>query len=232
MSLPIVDVPQYELILPSSGKKIKYRPYLVKEQKILLMAVMSDTLNEMVLAVKQIIKNCTFDALDVDTLPQFDIEYIFLKLRSKSVGEIVEPIIECPSCKKDVKLRVDLNQIEVTKPKSGNRIELAKGVGIIFKYPTLNEEAKIAEIREDLPEEYSVIYQCVDRIYDESQVYSKADFTLQEFIVFLENLNGAQFEKILAFFDEQPRVESKVDVKCVCGHSSSIVLRGIHSFLA
>lgn len=232
MPLPNIDVPHYELILPSTGKKIKYRPYLVKEQKILLMSVMSDSVDEMLLSVKQIIKNCTFGTLDVDAIPQFDIEYIFLKLRCKSVGEIVEPVVTCKACSKDVKLHVDLNTIEVSKPEQSNKIELAPNIGVILKYPTLEEEARIATHGKDMPEEYALMYECVENIYDKDQVYTKKEFTLEEFIAFIENLPGSKFEKILAFFTNLPRVEAKVEVKCPCGHTTEFVLQGIKDFLA
>jgi hypothetical protein len=231
MSLPVLNVPYYELILPSNGKKIKYRPYLVKEQKILLMAVISEDLKDMTSAVKQIIENCTYNTVDVSTLPQFDIEYIFLKIRSKSVGEICEPTTECPSCKKPIKLRIDLNTIEVSKPKQSNKIELAKNVGIIFKYPTLEEEIKIQTSSSTLPSEYELLYSCIEKMYDENQVYTKKDFTVQEFAEFIENLNSSQFEKILDFFANQPKVETTVDIKCVCGYNSTITLQGLPDFL-
>jgi hypothetical protein len=231
MSLPVLNVPYYELILPSNGKKIKYRPYLVKEQKILLMAVISEDLKDMTSAVKQIIENCTYNTVDVSTLPQFDIEYIFLKIRSKSVGEICEPTTECPSCKKPIKLRIDLNTIEVSKPKQSNKIELAKNVGIIFKYPTLEEEIKIQTSSSTLPSEYELLYSCIEKMYDENQVYTKKDFTVQEFAEFIENLNSSQFEKILDFFANQPKVETTVDINCVCGYNSTITLQGLPDFL-
>lgn len=231
MSLPVLNVPHYELVLPSNGKKIKYRPYLVKEQKILLMAVISEDIKDMTSAVKQIIENCTYNTLDANTLPQFDIEYIFLKIRSKSVGEICEPATECPSCKKSIKLRIDLNNIEVSKPKQSNKIELAKNVGIIFKYPTLEEEMKIQTSSSTLPSEYELLYSCVEKLYDENQVYTKKDFTVQEFSEFVENLNSSQFEKILDFFANQPKVETTVELKCSCGYNSNITLQGLPDFL-
>ena len=159
-----------------------------------------------------------------------------MKLRCKSVGEIAEPIIECQQCKHNIRLKIDLNTIEVYKPKISNNIKLVadNGIGIIFKYPTLEEETKLASLGSNVSSDYAFMYSCVDKIYDKDQLYVKEkDFNLEDFTKFIDNLSGGQLDLILEFFSEQPRVEKTVEVKCPkCSHSYTSILRGINSFLA
>jgi Zn finger protein HypA/HybF involved in hydrogenase expression len=200
------------------------------------MAAMSEGMDEIITAIKQIIRNCTFGEIDVERIPQFDIEYIFLKLRCKSVGEIAEPIVECPQCKNNIRLKIDLNSVEVYKPKQSNNIKLATtdGIGIIFKYPTMEEETKLASMGSNVSSDYAFMYSCVDKIYDKDQLYIREkDFNFEEFTKFIDNLSGGQLDLILEFFAEQPRIEKQIEVKCPkCSHAYTTVLRGISNFLA
>jgi len=236
MSLPKIDVPLYDLTVPSSGKKIKFRPYLVKEQKMLLMAATSEAEDsaQILTTIKQVINNCTYGSIDIDSLPIFDIEYIFLKLRCKSVGEIIEPSIRCHTegCNNIIQLSINLNDIEVTNNTVSNRIELTNKVGIVMKYPTLEVEKKIISIGDALLQNYSVLYECVDQIYDETTSHSRSDFTLEEFQEFIENLDSDQFEKVLNFFNNIPKIFKEVEYTCSkCKTPGKVVLQGLADFL-
>lgn len=233
MSLPLIDVPMYDLVIPSTKQKIKFRPYLVKEQKILLMANTGDNIDETLESIKQVIKNCTFDKVNIDILPLFDIEFIFLQLRAKSVGEVVEPIIECRNCKNNIQLSVNLTDIQVKFPSTSNKIEITPKVGIIFKYPTVEIEKKIEANKDNISQNYQLLYECIDNVYDENQVYTKKDFSYDEFVEFIENLNSDQFEKVLNFFSDQPTLSKTIEYTCSkCQTKGNIELKGLLDFLA
>ena len=233
MSLPLIDVPLYDLVIPSTKQKIKFRPYLVKEQKILLMANTGDNIEETLESIKQVIKNCTFDKVNIDVLPLFDIEYIFLQLRAKSVGEIVEPIIECKGCRNNIHLSVNLSEIQVQFPSTSNKIEMNSKVGIVFNYPTVEIEKKIEANKDNISQNYQLLYECIDNVYDENQVYTKKDFSYEEFVEFVENLNSDQFEKILDFFSNQPVISKTISYNCPkCQLQANIELKGLLDFLA
>lgn len=232
-----MDTPIYDLTVPSTNKKIKFRPYLVKEQKMLLMANNSDDPEYMINTIKQIISNCTFDSFNVDELPLFDIEYIFLKLRAKSVGEVIETGIQCPNkdCRTVVPVVVNLNEIEVPINKTDiSKIQISPSIGIKMKYPTLEVEKKILALggTDNIVQNYNLLYECIECIYDQNTVYDKKDFTLKDFEEFIENLNSDQFEKILNFFNMIPKVQKEIQYTCPkCNTMGRIKLQGLPDFL-
>ena len=229
MALPILDTPTYELILPSTNKKIKFRPFLVKEHKILMTLAEAED-SEVIRVIKEIIDVCTFGKLPVHKLPNFDIEYIFLNLRAKSIGEIVDIIVNCP-CGNKIDHSIDLNNVRVEKANEvGSKIELRKGIGVILRYPTFEEVTTIVASRETI-KIFDMISQCVEAIYDEKDYYDRSTFTDEESSNFLMNLTKDEFTKIEEFFVNVPKVVQDVKAKCnECGRMNEVKMEGIENF--
>lgn len=242
-SLPKISQPLYELTLPSNGKKIRYRPFLSKEEKILLMALEGNDTKEINLAIKQILNNClqTQD-VDVDSLPTFDIEYFFLNLRSKSVGETVKIIFkgrentECEECKKSKPVEIKLSDVSVVRdPKNSNTIQLTDDITIILKYPTL-EFLSDHRIDNHSPGAAAAIFEAVadsiSKIYTkDGKEYDVKDYDRKDLLEFLEGLSIQQFAKIEEFFDSLPKLSYEVNLDCkVCGAKESHKIEGLQSF--
>lgn len=239
MSLPEIVVPKFEVILPSTGQKILCRPFLVKEEKILLIAAEEDSESAVAQALRDLVNNCTFGKLNADTLPVFDLEYLFLKIRSKSVGETVEPTIVCGSekCQHHIKLSVDLSKVEVQKTQGHtNRIELGNGIGLVMTYPTYKTfEEKILNSKGKSGTEvlFETVIDCIECIYDAQQVYAAKDCTRKSLQDFIGNLTNSQFNQIQQFFDTMPRLSHTVDFVCPkCKQADKIVLESVVDFFA
>ena len=239
MALPTIATPTYTLKVPSTNKSITYRPFLVKEEKILLMAMESKEDKDMADALRQIIGNCVSTAgFDAATLAVFDLEYIFLNLRAKSVGELAEPSIKCPECDEEVKLKVDLTKVKVKKDRKHKaEIKLSDNIGITMKYPDIEDilamERPVEEGDSEVDRTFTMIMNSIDNIWDEDSVYSAKDHTEEEMNTFLESLSTEHFEKIQAFYDTMPRLEHNIKYKCdneECKHEDAITLRGLQDF--
>lgn len=243
--LPKLDVPIYELHLPLLNKKIRYRPFLVKEEKLLLMAMESDDEKTVTDTIKQIVNNCCLDEVNIDSIPVVDLEYIFLNLRARSVGEIVELKYKCNNkVKKENSeeektcgnvVNFDLNLLEL-KPEINeshtNKIQLSEKMGIVMKYPTfkvfdnmiVNEEANIQNIM-------NFIFDCVDYIYDEENIYYKKDIERKELEEFIDSLTRDQFLKVQQFFETLPKIKKKIDFVCnKCGYKENFDVEGLQNF--
>jgi len=235
MALPKIDTPTYELTLPSQDVKVKFRPFLVKEEKILLMALESQNNDEIYQATKQIIESCTFNNLKTDELPTFDLEYIFLQIRAKSIGEISKFKVLCPDDKKTyADVEVDLSKINVeVDDKHTNKIivDENRNLGVVLKYPTMNvlksgtmENATVEQI-------FDVLADCVDHIYEGDKIYPSKDSTPQEIKEFFEGLSQESFNKIKLFFDTMPRLRQEIEVtNPVTNVKSKVVLSGLNDF--
>jgi hypothetical protein len=245
MALPKITAPIFELNLPSDGKGVKYRPFLVKEQKILLIALETDDSKGMLTAVKQIINNCAVDEVDVEKMPIFDIEYFFLRLRAKSIGETVDLNLRHPTgmntndipCNHVTQTKLNLLEVEVQKNISHVDkilIDEETGIGIKFKYPngeliTNFEDSDSEKSQIDLATEAMI--NCIDYIYDKENIYKKEDSTKEELLEFIENLSQEQFQKLSAFFETMPKLKHNVKWKCTgCGCSDEIELEGLANF--
>ena len=235
MALPRLDVPTYELTIPSTDDKIKYRPFLVKEEKILLIAMESGETKDMLQAVKDIVDECTFNQLNLGNMPMFDIEYIFLNIRAKSVGEISKLKVLCQDDMKTyAKVEVDLNEIEVqVTDEHTNKIELTDAMGVIMKYPTIDSFAdnKIEDIAPS--NMLDVIVTCIDKIYDKKgeEVFDAKDSTKQELIDFVEQMNTTQFADVQKFFDTMPSLTHEITVKNPkTKKESKVTLNGLNDF--
>ena len=235
MALPKIDVPIYELTVPSTDEKIKYRPFLVKEEKLLLIAMESGENSDILRAVKDIVDACTFNKMKIGNMPMFDVEYIFLQIRSKAVGEVSTLRVLClDDMKTYAKVEVDLNEIEVRVTDAHtNKIELSDEMGVIMKYPTVDSfvENKIDDISP--ANMLDVIITCIDKIYDKKgeEVYDAKDSTKQELIDFVEQMNTTQFADVQKFFDTMPKLTHTVTIENPkTKKKSEIVLSGLNDF--
>ena len=237
MALPKLDVPIYEMAVPSTDEKIKYRPFLIKEEKILLIAMESGEQEDIIQAVKQIVSECTFDKLKLGEMPLFDVEYIFLQIRAKSVGEVSKLKLLCKDDGKTyAKVEVDLTKIEVqVDDDHTNKIELTDEMGVIMKYPTIDSFAanKITDI--NASNMLDVIVTCIAQIYDKKgeEVYDSKDSTKKELTEFVEQLNTKQFQEIQKFFDSMPNLKHEVTVvNPKTKKENKVILSGLSDFFA
>mgnify|MGYP000014334060 FL=1 len=235
MALPKIDVPIYELTVPSTDEKIKYRPFLVKEEKLLLIAMESGENSDILRAVKDIVDACTFNKMKIGNMPMFDVEYIFLQIRSKAVGEVSTLRVLClDDMKTYAKVEVDLNEIEVRVTDAHtNKIELSDEMGVIMKYPTVDSfvENKIDDISP--ANMLDVIVTCIDKIYDKKgeEVFDAKDSTKQELVDFVEQMNTTQFADVQKFFDTMPALSHEITVKNPkTKKESKVTLNGLNDF--
>ena len=237
MALPKLNTPTYELEMPSTDEKIQFRPFLVKEEKILMIAMESGKNADIVNAVKEIVSACTFDKIDISNIPMFDVEYIFLKIRSKSVGETSKLKILCPDDKKTyANVEVNLEEVQVqVGDDHTNKIDLGSGKGIIMTYPSVDSflESGIQNITAS--NMLDMIGSCILQIYEDKgeKVYEAKDQTKKELSEFIESMNTGQFKDIQKFFDTMPRLKHKVKVKNPkTKKESEVTLQGLNDFFA
>ena len=217
MTLPKIEVPTYELTLPSTDLKVKYRPFLVKEEKILFIALESNNNANIVNAIKDIVSSCTFNSILVGNLPTFDLEYIFLNIRAKSVGEVAKFKVLCPDDKKTyVDAEIDLTKVEVqVDDKHTNKIiiDKDKNLGMVLRYPTIND-VELGENVSTLKVEsvFKILINCIDHIFEGDKIYPTKDISKQELQEFLESLPQDNFNDIRDFFDTMPKLKHKIEV--------------------
>ncbi len=240
--LPKLDVPIHEVKLISTGKIIRFRPFLVKEQKLFLMASESNDPKETINVIRQVLKNCVLVEIDVDSLPTFDLEFLFMNLRARSVEEIVDLKYKCnnvilnnkgesDACTGVVDFKVNLLEIQPTKnPDHTNKIQLTENLGVVLKYASFDMIQKY----EDKPENEimsSMLVDCVDYIYDKDQIYYSKDVPRDEMVEFVDNLQQKDLEKIKVFFDTLPEIKKDVHFKCPkCSYEEDIQIKGLQSF--
>jgi hypothetical protein len=239
MPLPRISTPTFELELPSTGKPIQYRPFLVKEEKLLLLALESEDTKQITTAIKTVIKNCIeTKGIKVETLPTFDIEYLFLNIRSKSVGEEVELSIICPDDNETtVPIKINIDDIQVQKNKDhSNKIKVDDSIMMEMKYPSLEQFIKNNFDFSDqnaTEQSFEMVADCVDKIYTEEEVWTSSDVTKKEIVEFLDQMNSSQFKQIEKFFETMPKLSHTVTVKNPNTNvESEVVLEGLSSFFA
>ena len=237
MPLPKINTPTYDLTLPSTGKKIKYRPFLVREEKILIMALETEDTKQISNAVVQILNECILTkGINVTKLATFDIEYLFLNVRSKSVGETVEVNIVCPDDNKtSVQMEINIDSIKVQKTRGHkNIIKLDDQYSMKLKYPSLDEfiNSNFESSQEsDVNKSLNMITSCIEMIYDQEESWNASDSTKQELEEFIEQLNSKQFKSIEKFFETMPKLSHKVKVTNPTTEvESEVVLEGLASF--
>ena len=237
MPLPKIATPTYELVIPSSKKKIKYRPFLVKEEKVLILAMESEDTNQIANAVKNVISSCILSrGIKVEKLSTFDIEYLFLNIRGKSVGEQIEVMVTCPDDKKTkVPTSINIDSIKVQiDDKHSRDIVLDDQYTLRMKYPSLDEFIKnnfsnVGDINVD--DTFDLIASCIEQVYSEEESFAASDCTKKELSQFLEQLNSSQFKMIETFFDTMPKLSHTVKViNPNTGVENEIILEGLQSF--
>lgn len=239
MALPKIDTPIYDLILPLSKKEIRFRPFLVKEQKNLLMAMEADDKESIEKNVKQVLINCTLtDGIDIDRLPVIDVEFYFLNLRARSVGEVIENSYRCDNEIEEKKcgniMKTSLNILDV-KVENVNEdkteIQLTDKIFLKLRYPEYSLLKKMAKLEDASSIAFEMIAQCVEYIFDGEQYYYSNEVSIEEMVEFIENLNQQQFEKIESFFSNMPKLQRKIEIKCSrCGFDHRIDVEGLESF--
>jgi hypothetical protein len=244
MSLPKIKHPIYEVFLKSLNRKVKFRPFLVKEEKLLLMAKEGDDANEIVKTIKQIISNCMLEEIDVDALPTFDIEMFFINLRIRSVSEAAEMVYTCTNivpdtehegttkpCEHKIEFMLDLKNVNyIEDPEHNSTIKLSETVGMKFNYPTLNfDEQMLLDKFEDGG--YRFVSQYLDYIYDSEEIHKKKDISDEELKEFFDDLTMDQVKSVRKFFETTPRVSLKQDVTCPkCQHLHHLDVEGLLNF--
>lgn len=237
MALPMNNMPTFNLKVPSTGKTVKFRPFLVKEEKALLIAQQTEDMQVMADTLRNVIAECVLDKLDVASLATFDLEYMFLQIRGKSVGETVDLFFQCDedhgelNDKARVKMVINLTDIEVKRdPKHTNKIPLFNGVGVVMKYPTLESAVGMANL-ENVEDVFNMVADSIDYIYDNDQIYYAKETSKSELIEFLNNLTTEQFLKVQEFFETIPKLAYEVKYKCpVCNKEHNKVLEGLANF--
>ena len=239
MPLPKIATPTYELVLPSTGKNLKYRPFLVKEEKLLVLALESENTKEITTAIKNVIKACVLTrGVKIETLPTFDIEYLFLNIRGKSVGEEIEVNIICPDDGETyAPVKINIDEIEVEKNENHtNKIKLDAKLVMEMKYPSLEQFIKSNfDFSEEaaVDQSFDMVATCIDKIYNEEEVWTASDCSKKELIDFLEQMNSSQFKEIEKFFESMPKLSHEVKVKNPNTEvESTVVLEGLSSFFA
>ena len=240
MPLPKISTPTYELALPSTGKKIKYRPFLVKEEKILIMALESENMKQITDAIVQILKDCIITrGVKVQALSTFDIEYLFLNIRAKSVGETVEVNVTCPDDgDTKVQMEIDIDSIKVQKDKSHkNIIKIDDVISMKLKYPSLQQfvenNFEVTDTQSNVDQSLKMITSCIDIIYNEEESWSASDSTQKELEEFIEQLNTKQFKEVENFFSTMPKLSHTVKVKNPnTDVESEVVLEGLAAFFS
>ena len=239
MALPMMSAPTYTMVVPSSGVSVKFRPFLVKEEKALLIAQQSEDIGVMIQTLKGIINTCVLDTLDIDKLATFDLEYMFTQIRAKSVGEIIELIFPCDidhgedNEKARVKVSIDLTTLIVEKdPNHNNKINLFGDVGVVMKYPTMDVMKRLENLdTNDLDKVFSVVADSIDYIYQGEEIFYGKEQKHEELLQFLNNLTSEQFVKVQQFFATMPRIKKEIEYTCpVCQKHHRKMLEGMQSF--
>lgn len=239
MPLPKISVPHYEIDLPSTGQTIKYRPFLVREEKVLIFALESEDAKQITDAVKTVLKNCIqTKGVKVESLPTFDIEYLFLNIRAKSVGEEIEVNVICPDDgETEVPVTINVDDIKVTKNENHTRqIKVDENIMMELKYPSLEQFIKNnfdLSAENNVDQSFDLIVSCIDKIYTEEEVWSSGDVTKIELMDFLDQMNKSQFEQIETFFDTMPKLTHAITVTNPnTKKESEVVLEGLASFFS
>ena len=233
MALPKLETPTHELVLPSTNKKIKFRPFLVKEQKILYMAQNAKNEREMSDTIGKLVSNCTFGEIDPDTAPMFDIEYIFIKLRSKSVGENIKISVLCPDDNKTrvpVEIKLDDIQVQMTTGHT-NEVMLSDDMKIVLRYPIL-KDMKVPENKSEIDKVFNILVKCIYEVHHKDKIYNSVDVTEKDLETFVEQMTTSQLQSIMDFFDTMPKLRHVIQVTNPnTKKKGEVVVEGLQNFL-
>ena len=231
MPLPTIVTPKYPITIPSSKKKTTYRPFLMKEQKVLYSAIESDDQKQIYNAMCMVIKECVDDIKNPETLPMFDLEYIFLRLRAKSAGELIDLAATCPKCDTKNKIQINLETVEVEFPENhSNKIMLTETLGVIMRYPQFSDS--LIDLS-NLGAEKIVDYICdsIEVVFDDNMTYTRKDFTPMELKDFVDSMNSSQFENVADFYKKMPKLKKQVECTCInCQENFKVDFSGLNDF--
>jgi len=233
MALPRIDTPTYQLTLPSTQEKIDFRPFLVREQKIIMMAQESNDETQMIKAMSKLVSSCTFNKFDIDKLPIFDVEYMFLKIRGKSVGETVELNLICPDDgETQVATKINLEEVQVALVVGhSNTIDITDNIKLQLRYPVYSDATQVGGL-EQSDGVFKLLTRCIDKIIYGDQEYNRVDITDKDIEEFIDQLNTEQFNSIVEFFNTMPKLRHVVDVtNPKTKVKSEVVLEGLQNFL-
>ena len=235
MALPKLETPKYQLVLPSTNEKINYRPFLVKEQKILLIAQESGKDEDIANAVGDLVNSCTFDKVKAEQSPLFDIEYVFLQIRARSVGETTELTVTCPDDNKTtVNVKVNLQDVSVQMTANHtNEIQISDTVKMIFRYPLLNDmKGVVAQDNNQMSMVFAILSKCIQEIHHGDKIFNRVDMTDNELSEFIDSMSTIQLEKVIEFFDTMPKLRHVVKVTNPNTNvKSEVVMEGLTNFL-
>ena len=233
MALPVLNAAKYKTVIPSLGMEVEYRPYLVKEEKILMIALESQDQQQILIAIKDVIASCVYNEIDVDTLTMFDLEALFLKLRSKSVGETTEVKAKCEECEHEHNESIRFDDIKMPVVDTKNTtVELTDDVGLTLSYPKVGDiEKHDGSTLESFDGIMEVLIDCIVSIYDADNIYSAKDESRKTLKDFIDSLNSDQFSRLTKYFENLPALKHELNFKCSkCDHDNTIVLSGLQSF--
>tara|TARA_B100001142_G_C14344535_1_gene659366 strand:+ start:1374 stop:2096 length:723 start_codon:yes stop_codon:yes gene_type:complete len=240
MPLPKITTSQYELVLPSSGKKIKYRPFLVREEKILILALESEDTNQISIAVKQVLKECVIGRVKIEDLPSFDIEYLFLNIRGKSVGESIDIVVTCgDDGETKINVSIPIDKIQVEKhPDHNQDLELGQGYILRMKYPTMGQfidtNFSVRSVDDsEVERSFDIICSCIEQVYTNDDAWVASECSKKELRDWVESLTSEQFKKIEQFFETMPKLRHEIKVMNPnTKKENTVVLEGLSSFFA
>jgi len=233
MALPELNTARYSMEIPSTGQTVTYRPYLVKEEKILMMAMETNDQKVIMQATIDVIKSCVDDIEDVESLAMFDIETLFLALRAKSVGEKIDLKMKCEDEKCDIRTDVVIDFEDVDKPivdTEQTKIMMTGDVGVLMRYPSVKTIGRFQGENEGVEQAMSMIIACIDSIFDADDVYDSDNESKASLVKFVDSLSSVQFMKLTDFFNTMPAVSTKINYKCACGRENEQELKGLQSF--
>jgi len=234
MALPKLDIPKHKLTVPSTQEEIEYRPFLVKEQKVLMIAQEGGEDKDIATALGDLVKTCTFGSIDPNINPMFDIEYVFLQIRSKSVGDIVEISVLCPDDEETrVPVKITLSELQVQiSVEHTNEYQLNDNIKIAFRYPVLSDLLGLSEKISDVEKTFMLLIKCVTEIHHGEEIFNRIDITDKELEEFIDSMSGEQFEGILDFYETMPKLRHVVNVTNPNTEvKSEVLLEGLESFL-
>ena len=234
MALPKLNTPTYELVLPSTNEKIKFRPFLVKEQKVLLIAQESGKDDQVANAMGYLVRECTFGKVNPDTAPMFDIEYLFLRIRGKAVGETVELNVTCPDDDKTkvmTKVKLDDINVQMTAEHT-NEIKLSDNIKMFLRYPLLSDMKGIIGDVNDIERVFAILKKCINEIHHGDKIYNRVDITDKELEEFIDSMTNEQLQSVMDFFDTMPKLRHSIKVtNPKTKVKSEVVVEGLQSFL-
>ena len=228
MKLPTVVVPEFEFEVPGMKEAVKFRPFLVKENKILTLALEGKEIKEQVKAVQQVVKNCSFGVINSEELPLYQLQWIFLKLKSKSVGDLQSFVLTCGHCDNKINYDMDINDFKIygNIEDTSKKIEISESTGIVFKYPPAIIQANSSNIDDN-----TLLYECIDYIYDDQEVVKKEDITPEELTEWIEEMPLTFTEKVAGFFENMPLLGHKLEYKCnECENENVVAINGYEHF--